>query len=347
MIERGHVSVCPITMVDPEGFGSDLNLPLMITESLSFDDVSEIIHQTNFDWLEPVFPNKSERDALKRVRYGLVRQIEGVDDDSRLEDEKSAKMLYCLYLGLKVIRPTPGRFQIFHYDLAHPKQLSPRIDRNDYATIVCDCDRLNWIRWTDLQQLAAVGPVLVKVLTNGRLPISQATQSLEIGYRADFLNVRHLLWVVGLDALFTSKEREHQGSALSVKRIKHFLGADFQIYSRNDLPDLGLPTPTSSPLNETLHDIYKLRNHFAHGAWPDNRWAGRISRRSSDFCRDIYYSEALSEAASSILRGALKKIWTEERLVELFNDKKKMNEYFASHGLIRTRRTSRDDCNLS
>jgi hypothetical protein len=339
MTRAGHVSVCPISMVDSEGFGSDVTLPLKISESLFFDDVSEIIRETNFDWLEPVFPNKSERDALKRVRYGLVRQIECADGEPNLEDEKSARMLYCLYLGLKVIRPTPSRFQIFHYDLAQSDRGSPRIDRNDYATIVCDCDRLNWIRWMDLQQLAAVGPVLLSVLANGTLPISQAVQSLEIGYRADFLHVRHLLWVVGLDALFTSREWESQGAKISAERILNFLGSDFQIYSEDHSRELGLPRPTSPSFDATIRDIYKLRNHFAHGAWPDKRWAGRICRRSTDFCRDIYYSELLSEAAASILRACLKKIWAEEPLVELFNDKNKMNAYFASHGLIRTRKT--------
>src|SRR5271156_1390097 len=147
MMESAHVSVCPITMVDPEGFDSHLKLPLMIARSLYFDDVSEIIRETTFDSLELVFPDRPEREALKRVRYGLVRQFDCEEHDPHLEYEQSARLLYCLYLGLKVIRPTWGRFQIFHYDLAQSKPRLPRIIRNDHGTILCDSDCPNWIGW--------------------------------------------------------------------------------------------------------------------------------------------------------------------------------------------------------
>ena len=264
-----QVSICPISPVGRESFQSGPNLPVKIADSLSFADVSEIFRETAFDSLALLFPNKSELEALKRVRYGLVREFECADGDRHLEDEKSAQMLYCLYLGLKVIQPFSGRFQIFHYDLGQPIPRLPRGARNDFATILCDSECLNRIRPIDLDELKAFAPLLLTVLKNGTLPVSQAMQSLEIGYRADFLNVRHLLWVVGLDALFTSTEWENQGTRLAARRIAHFLGSGFQVSSSELFSDLGLSAPASPNLSDALRDIYKLRNHFAHGAWPE------------------------------------------------------------------------------
>jgi hypothetical protein len=305
-------------------------MPLKIADSLSFADVSEIFRETTFDSLALLFPSKSELEALKRVRYGLIREFECAEGDRHLEDEKSAQMLYCLYLGLKVVQPFSGRFQIFHYDLAQSMPRLPRGARNDFATILCDSERLNRIRPIDLDQLKAFAPLLLTVLKDGTLPVSQAMQSLEIGYRADFLNVRHLLWVVGLDALFTSTEWENQGAGLAARRIAHFLGSRFQISSPELFSDLGFSAPANPNLSDALHDIYKLRNHFAHGTWPEKRWAGTVWRQNVDFSRNVFYSEFLSEATSAILRGCLKKVFSDGSLVEMFNEKARMNAHFAT-----------------
>jgi hypothetical protein len=338
MTRARHTSICPIPSAYLGGDWSESSLPLKIADSLYFADVSQTTRETSFDAFAPHFFSKSEADGLKRIRYGLVHHFECADSERSGEEEKSVRLLYQLYLGLKVIRPHAGRFQVFHYDMSQSIPRMPRVERNDHATILCECELLNSIRWVDLQELVAFAPSILIILKTAVPPISQAIQSLEIGYRADFLNVRHLLWVVGLDALFTSTEWENQGAKLTAKRVRYFLGSRFQIYSGEHFPDLGLPVPTSPSLSATLRDIYKLRNHFAHGAWPDKQWAGKVWRRSADSCRDIYYSEMLSEAASSILRGCLKKILADKQSVEMFNDKAKMNAHFAQLGLVRKKK---------
>jgi hypothetical protein len=334
-----YISICPILAINAESHWLNSSLPVKIADSLFFADVSEIIRETTFASLTPLLLSKSEADGLKHLRYALVRHFECRDAERPFEEEESANLLYRLYLGLKVIRPSSGRFQVFHYEMSQTPPRLPRGSRNDYATILCDsCECLNRMRHEDLQELVTLAPSILSVFQKGALPVSQATQSLEIGYRADFLNVRHLLWVVGLDALFTSTEWENQGAKLSAKRITNFLGSDFQIYSGEHFTDLGLPAPTNPPLNKTLRDIYRLRNHFAHGAWPDRQWAGKVWRRSADSCRDIHYSELLSEAASSILRGCLRKILSDKQSVEMFNDKAEINAHFAQLGLVRKKK---------
>jgi hypothetical protein len=342
-----HISICPISW---NCLGVDYpasSLPLRFADSLYFADVSEIIREAAFDTLAPQFYNPSEASALKRIRYALVRHFDCEDSEKPSEDEKSANILYRLYLGLKVIRPSAGRYQVLHFEMSQSPPRLPRGSRNDYATILSDCDCLNSIRWSDLQELAAVAPSILSVLKQGALPISQAIHNLEIGYRADFVSVRHLLWVVGLDALFTSTEWENQGARLATSRITDFLGTDFRIYSEIPAAELGMPVLSSPKLSETLPDVYRLRNHFAHGAWPDKHWAGRVCRRSVDYTRDIYYSELLSEAASAILRGCLRKVLSDKQMIDIFNDKAKMTAHFASRGLVRKKRRSKDECNFA
>jgi hypothetical protein len=197
-------------------------------------------------------------------------------------------------------------------------------------------ERLNTIRWKDLRELAKLAPSILKSLKTSSLPIAQAVQSLEIGYRADFFNVRHLLWVIGLDALFTSTEWQNRGTEVAVGRIKDFLGLDFEIYPEE--APTGLPSLGSLNLEGVLGDVYDLRNNLAHGTWPNKPWATKVSRRSADGLEDIYYATVLSEAASSILRGCLRKILADDQLVEMFNDKTKMNSHFAQRDLVRKKK---------
>ena len=340
-----HLSISPVSA---NIFGCDWpseSLPVSIGDSVSVADVSSIIAETNFDLLSPLLISESQIRGLQNIRYALVREFECDDTEKPAEDEKSANILYSLHLGLKVIRPCAGVFQVFHYDLSQTGSRLPRGARNNRGTIVSDCETLNSIRWTDVQELANLGSSILKVLKTPSLPISQAMQSLEIGYRSEFVNSRHLLWVVGLDALFTSTEWRNQGAEVAVGRIEDFLGAGFQIYPPPEDP--WQPPVLSLTLHDALPDIYKLRNHLAHGSWPDKQWVGKVCRRSANGLEDIYYGTVLSEAASAALRGCLKKILAEERWVDLFNDKPKMNTYFASHGLFRERKRSKNECNLS
>lgn len=332
-----HLSICPIPWRNVDNLHTP-SLPLKITDSLYFADVSEVVKETSFRSLTPLLYSESEAKRLERIRYALVRNFECEDDERPSQDEKSASLLYQLYLGLKVIRPFAGRYEVFHYDMAQQTPRLPRGSRNDHATFLCDCELLNSIRWVDLQELVAVAPSILSASKTASQPISQAIHNLEIGYRADFLHVRHLLWVVGLDALFTSKEWDNRGAKLIGQRIKDFLGSDFEIYPPTPMPGLDWPALASPPLNGLLRDIYQLRNDFAHGTWPDKQWAGKVSRRSADGIRDIYYAELLTEGASSVLRGCLKKILGDSDLVATFNDKTKMNAHFASRGLVRKKK---------
>ncbi len=338
MARTKHISICPVAV---DAFDCDwpaAKLPLAIADSISAADVSQVVQETTFKPLSPLLVSESEVTRLEQIRYALVRDLECEEADRPAEYEKSANALYHLYLGLKVIRPCAGVFQVFHYDLTEGAPRLPRAERNNRETILCDYDVLNSVRWSDLQELMTLAPSILRVVRTPLLPISQAIQNLEIGYRADFANVRHLLWVVGLDALFNSKKRTYREADLTRRRVIDFLGNDFPIYSDQRSPYL--PTLIGLSLKDSLSEMYVLRNHFAHGTWPDKQWAGRVCRRSADGTADIYYGDLLAEAASSILRGCLRKILAKDEFVDLFNNKAKMHAHFASRGLMGTPKKS-------
>ena len=333
-----HISTCPISAHYLEEESAGVKLPLKLAESLYVEDVSDILEKTNFDPLIDQFYSKSEVESLRRTRYALTRRFACEDWVSHEENRNSEALLYQLYLGLKMIRPSGGRFEVLHYDLDQAVPRLPRGSRNDYSTIPCDCDLLIWPfnLQSDLDELAALTPSILGTLKDARNPISQAVNSLEIGYRGDFLNVRHLLWVIGLDALVTSTEWENRGKEVAIERVTDFLGTNFEIYPEKPHPNYSSgPTLPNLKLKEVVHDVYRLRNDFAHGTWPDKAWAGKVSRRSADDARDIYYAEVLSEAASSILRGCLRKIFADPHFVQRFRDKTKMNDHFRARGLVR------------
>jgi hypothetical protein len=333
-VAQPHISICPIRNVTRDDL--DEHLPLKLGTSLYFEEISKFIEETGFDALMHDFYSAKEVAKLKSTRYGLVRYFEC--EEYHDEDKESNRVLYQLYLGLKLVRPTAGTYQVLHYDLAQASPRLPRGWRNNIGTLLSDCESLNTIRWKDLQELQALAPSILSVLSTAFSPIAQAVQSMEIGYRADFSHVRHLLWVVGLDALFTSTEWENQGAQVATGRIGDFLGRGFEIYAENradfEFIDLKLPRST---LSETLQDVYELRNQFAHGRSPDKAWAGKACRRSVNGLEDIYYATMLSEAASAILRGSLKKILADRSLTAMFNDKAKMNAHFAR--FVRKRKT--------
>lgn len=336
-----HISVLPIDVswdfIGPNESNPG-RLPFPVVDSVFLEDVAGVIAQTNFIWTRYV--SEEEIKSLEHIRYALVHHFEVKSErlHERPKDENSKNLLYRLHLGLKIIRPTRARFQVFTFNMQDPIPRTPRWDRNDYGTILCDYED-GLIQSHDIEELAASASSILRVLGKPTSPISQAIQSLEIGYRSEWFNVRHLLWVVGLDALFTSTEWENRGSETAIDRICNFLGDRFRIYNEDSLLSVGLPPLPDITLGEVLDDMYRLRNSFAHGRWPDKEWTGKVCRRSKDGTRDIHYAEVLAEAASVCLRGCLRKMLADKQLVEMFNEKAQMNAHFTSKGLVRWKKT--------
>ena len=345
--KHSYASVFPLPVFNFEGGSAPSDLLVKVHDSIRVEDVSKLMQQTppGF-WTDWSFEH-GEREAirLKNTRYALVRRFECVDSEEMAEKETSKNLLYRLYLTLKVICPTKARYLVLHYDLKEENPTIRNTWRNEFDSELLDCEFGFPIRPVALCELAQMARESLDMLGNRTLPVTQATYNFEIGHRAEFVNVRHMLWVAGLEALFSSREWQHQGADVVKKRVGYFLGDNFVIYP--DQRELGLPRLIGMSLRDVLGEIFDLRNHFAHGTWPDKGWAGKVCRPTATGVGHINYSGMLLEAAAATLRGCLRKILGDEKWINVFNDKAKMNSYFASRGLIRERKRSRNDCNLT
>lgn len=335
MSNQSYASVFPIHVNVFEGRWPESELHTQFCDSIKFEDVSALMEQTPPDfwttWSHDF--GQSETNRLRNTRYALVRRFECAGSEEAFEREKSKKLLYQFYLSLKVIRATKERFVVLPYTLGKGDPIVRDPWRNEFDNQLLDCEFGFPVRPGDLCELARISQQSIGILGDRRLPITQATYNLEIGYRAEFFNVRHLLWVVGLEALFSSRKRGHQGADVVKMRALNFLGEDFAIYDNQR--ESGLPRLIGISLRDALNEIYVLRNHFAHGTWPQNQWAGKVCRPLVFGTGHVTYSGMLLEAAASILRGCLRKILADDKWVSMFNDKKKMNAYFAELGLVR------------
>jgi hypothetical protein len=337
--EFSYASVYPLPLDSVEKSWPEPDIFMTVEDGIQIEDVSKLIKETPTtfwkDWSYEHGELESKR--LQNVRYALVRRFDCEESEELEEREQSKVLLYRLYLTLKVIRPTKQRFLVLHYAVANGRTRIKEPWRNDFDSELLDCESGFPLTLEDLKQLPPIARLSLKILGDRKFPVTQAVYNLEIGYRAEFFSVRHLLWVVGIDALFSSKKWAHQGADVVRKRVVEFLGKDFAIYP-NDR-DFGLPRLVGLSLDDALAEIYRLRNYFAHGSWPNKSWAGKHSRPLAFGGGHVNYSGVLLESAAAILRGCLRKILSDANWIEIFNDKKRMNKYFADRGLVRMRRT--------
>jgi hypothetical protein len=331
MADSSYASVFPIPVDAYERSWSESELLVQINESIRIEDVSDLIQKTPFEFWTEWSHEHGERECkrLRNTRYALVRRFECATSEDVAEKEISKNLLYRLYLSLKVIRASKERFVALHYLVGKGNPTVRGSWRNEFDSELLDCEFEFPIRPEDLRELANVARQSLAIFANRTLSVTQAAYSLEIGYRAEFVNVKHLIWVVGLDALFSTDK--NTTSAVVKKRISDFLGEDFVMYP--DQREIDLPRLIGLSLNDALEEIYKLRNHFAHGTWPDSRWAGKVCRPRALGTGDINYSGMLLEAAVAILRACLRKILNDNELMDMFNNKAKMHAHFAARGI--------------
>jgi hypothetical protein len=180
---------------------------------------------------------------------------------------------------------------------------------------VSSCDAANSVRKKDAELLRTIVPTLLTVYQTDRQPIKRAIRILELGYISKFSDVKQLMWVTALDALFTSAR--NWGSDLAIRRIQHFIGAETRIYEEADFPSYVLVP--SLTVAQVLPDIHKLRNKFAHGEWVPAEFLDRhgYSGKAGD---SLKYADVLLEATGIILRMGLIKILRESS-VDVFGSK--------------------------
>ncbi len=133
-----------------------------------------------------------------------------------------------------------------------------------------------------------------------------------------------------IEALYTSKSPEHKGSLVAKERIKWFLGPNTAIFEQGDIQEGQSPITTT--IADVVDDLYELRNEIAHGDKVSGKfWV--VSR--NEYCENVTHAEALTEAASRIIRASLLKIM-EDNLIAHFADGPASEKYFSVPGLTKS-----------
>lgn len=314
------------------------SLPFDIVQGVQLADVRKMMESANFDLWAKEYLSKQDIKELKSWRYGLMHVYEAEEHLQSYPEKESKELVHKVFLGLRIVRPTRQPYASLQAKLRDHLTIDPfTFSHPEPILMVPEAEILNVVRTQDAQELRAIAPALLKAFESEYRPVTRAIRNLEVGYNTDFVDVQHLLWVTGLDSLFTSREWKNRGSWVAAERIKKFLGADYRIYKDGDLPSY-LPTPKTT-VADVVTDVYKLRNYFAHGEWPGKEWTEKPFRQAvAD--EPVSYADMLREASSVILRASIANILKED-LLDLFGDKMRMNAHFAQFGIVRQKRSER------
>jgi hypothetical protein len=325
---RSYASIFPLPpdLIDIEW--PEPRVLIQLYDSIRIENVSTLFEHTPSEfwteWSCDFGQNESRR--IRNTKYAIVRRFECADSDLAAELENSKHLLYRLYLSLKVVRATEDRFLVLHCTMEQGRVTTRDRWRNEFESKLLDHESGFPKRPEDLDEVARIAQNSLAILGDRTLPVTEAVYSLEIGYRAEFFNVQHLVWVVGLDALFSTDK--NTTSAVVRTRIGEFLGEDFVIYPQNR--DTDFPRLVGMSVRDSLKEIYDLRNYFAHGTWPNRDWAGKVCRTRVFGTAEVLYSGMLLETAVAVLRACLRKILTNTDLIAVFNDKAKVEAFFAA-----------------
>jgi hypothetical protein len=315
--------------IDDEQF--DLNkLPFDVADGVRIEDVSGHFATGTFD----LFREKlgTERlDDLKNVRYAFVHRYP--DPTGYPQVENSEKTMLMLAACLRLIRPMRqnvllmrgsirnGMFDVNHFELPAP-----------HLVEVPEVQKLFKLRNRDADDLRAYAPEFLRGMRGEFWKFRMAVQFHELGhFQALDWKARFLLWCSAIESIYTSHNREHQGSLVAVSRIKWFIGENSSIYAPGDISSL-LQDPHIT-VGQIVRDLYDLRNYVAHGDRIPDTYFGSTLRHG--FNGGVSKCEVLLEAASFIIRSSLLRI-LRESLLDRFADADPAEAYFSAQGLTKT-----------
>jgi|GEM_PF-1777082 len=304
-------------------------LPFEIMPNVQLADVSRWMEALDFSLWQGDFISKKEIDKFKSCKFALKHEYETTYHAKDIPEKESQELLHKIFLGLRIIRPTRASYYYLTGSIKEDNTIDITGFQNPERSVpVPHKEVLNRLRLKDLEMLAAICSELLRVYELKTRNVKWAIRNLEIGYASPHFDVKHLLWVTGLDGLFTSRERKHRGSNVAIARIENFLGSDYSIHEKDNYEYI--EEFIDIKLKDVLVDVYELRNYFAHGEYVPDEWLKKDSRKH--LTESLTYADVLLESASSALRGALLKILTTNQL-DMFTDSISTNKYYSSLGL--------------
>jgi hypothetical protein len=327
------ITVTPVlgvadAFMDGETF-SPGELPFEVGPGVYIADVHEQMKDLDYSLWARRYLSKEDVKQLQHWRYALVHYFEAEEYMTSSPEEASRALVQQVFVGLRIVRPSSVPYQYVRAVVRPDGSFDPGgFSKAEGRLSAPSCDAANSVRPRDAQLLRAIVPTLLRAYETDCRPVTGAIRILELGYIAEFPDVKQLMWTTGLDALFTSAR--NWGSDIASRRIMNFLGPDTRIYEPGSFPSyLAVPSLT---VKDVLLDVYRLRNKFAHGEWIPKEFLDRpgyIGKAGES----LNYADVLLEATSIILRMGLIQILRENQL-EIFGTKDALDWHFSRVRLL-------------
>ena len=247
---------------DDDAFDKSL-LPFTVLPNVTIEDVSSFINEEAFQWAKSALGSEDFK-TLTKMRYAITYRYQTVHINRGDEDATAEVYITNIAACLRLIRPMrqtslvmqgqvtqEGTFDLQHFD--HPILLE-----------VPEVQKLFHLRKDDLGLLKLLVPSYLTAMMGEYWKIRLAIQYHDGGHWEDrFWKPRFTLWVSGVDALYATHDSDHSGRLVVSERVKHFLGADTNIYEPGDIRSY-LPQAQFT-VAEIIDDVYEVRNLIVHG----------------------------------------------------------------------------------
>lgn len=307
-------------------------LPYEIAPNLAIENVSPLLPDNAFELWKPML-GENVFKRLERLEYALIHRF---DDDSEANPANHSLLNFAVSC-LRIIRPMrQGVLTNVHGRVADDGKLDVQgfgLAERQSGVEVVEAHKLATLRTEDAETLRTLLPNFARAMSGDFWKFRMAVQFHDLGYFQSYNWMpRFLLWASALESIYTSHNREHQGSRVAIARIKWFLGENTQVYY--DATPLRTIPECTLTLNDVLDDLYEFRNFVAHGDRIPDKFFNSFPRQGVN--GGVCKLEVLSEAASFVIRHSLIRI-LQEGLLDQFADAGPAEAFFGAHNLINSR----------
>lgn len=312
--------------------------PYDVGGGVYFTEISSLVKTADFTaWMKNGMMAKREADEILGWKYALVHNFESESTLQAEIEKTSADLVQKVASALRIICPFRTPSAVLQAEMTNDTIDPFNFLRSSMPTLSApEGDRHRLIHQCDLAELRVIAPHLLRAYQSGYTPIVSAVHLMEAGYHTFWPSIQQLVWVTGLDALFTSPDPPNRGTDVAVSRISDFLGLSYPIYRTEDFPSY-MPPPACE-LRQVIADVYRFRHCHAHGSQPPKKWTNVKDRQG--ISGTISYADLLWQCSSTLLRASLAKIFRDD-LLHVFGTKLAMNGYFTSRGVTKRRSMER------
>ena len=307
-------------------------LPAQIVPEVTIENVKAMFNNETFSWVGSEM-GKRDVEALSGVKYAIVHRFKVPHLDNGQADQDSAQLVNNLAACLRLIRPM-RQFAAMMRGSLRPDG-TVEIQTFEHPVNLMDVPQVQKgfsLRNRDVTEFQNVVNEFLVGMSGEFWKFRMSVAFHDGGHFAvSYWKSRFALWCSAVEALFTSQNRNHQGSLVATERIKWFLGANTSIYGPGDIQSF-MPKANYT-VAQVVEDLYEVRNYIAHGE--------RIPDRFFEMIPGGYLGEdgnivtVLHDGLSFIIRASLLRI-LRENLLPHFADGSAAEKYFAAAGLTKS-----------